>query len=262
MGDVVTLVMVAVVTIVIAPLIVRHGRWQSRAPRFALWAWLLLFTTGLVSVGGAVLIAVGTTAGLIPHLEDGHTVFDHTVLAVVAWGSLAILGGLAVVVAVRLERLEGSAHAIRDAAERCRRVAATPSGLAPDVTITETDRVFALAVPGPNPHILVSRGLVTALTADELAAVIEHERSHLVNCHSMIVTLAEINQACVPRLAAARAFGSALTVIVELVADDAAVRRCGASALSAALRVLDAAGESNSAALRADRLDRRRALSR
>lgn len=257
MANVAILIAVAAVTIVIAPFVIRYGQWHARAPRTALFVWLVLFTTGLVSIGAAVFVAVATTAGVIPHVEDGHSSFDHTVLAVIAWASLAAAGALAVIVMVRLDIIDGSARAVRDAVVECRRVSTTPSDAGSDVTVAESPRLFALAVPGPEPHIVVSRGLVDTLTSVQLDAVLEHERSHLVNRHSVILTLAEINQACVPRLAAARAFGTAMVLLVELIADDDAVRRVGPDALCGALRIMASSGESNSAALRADRIAQR-----
>ena len=85
------------------------------------------------------------------------------------------------------------------------------------------------------PCVAVSRGLVEAASADELRAVIEHERYHVRNVDPLKIVLARSLSAALfflPVLAALRAryIGDC-----ELAADRHAIARCGDRPLAGAL---------------------------
>ena len=60
------------------------------------------------------------------------------------------------------------------------------------LVVLPTDAVVAYAAPGAPPQVVVSRGLVGALTSDELDAVVRHELTHLRNGHHRDLVLAGV----------------------------------------------------------------------
>ncbi len=92
-----------------------------------------------------------------------------------------------------------------------------------DVAVVPASQSFAYSVPGPNPQIVLSEGLRDAMTAEELAAVIRHEASHLHRRHHRELVLAcEIENvfARIPALARAT---SVLRLAAERCADEDAI---------------------------------------
>ncbi|ADL47495.1 M56 family metallopeptidase [Micromonospora aurantiaca (nom. illeg.)] len=101
-----------------------------------------------------------------------------------------------------------------------------------------------LWIPHPTPmaySIGGSRGLTVLasaagdLPAEQLAAVLSHERAHLRERHHLLVGAVEGLAAAVPWLPLTRQAPSAVRLLVELRADAAAVRECGPRAVRDAL---------------------------
>ena len=84
-------------------------------------------------------------------------------------------------------RPEAADSPVRAAVGRLAALAGIP---APDVAIAETDSLnaFAVGLRRGGSTIVVTRGLVHALTAAELEAVLAHELSHLVNRDAAVMT--------------------------------------------------------------------------
>lgn len=92
-----------------------------------------------------------------------------------------------------------------------------------DLAVVPATQALAYSVPGPNPQIVLSEGLREAMTAEELAAVIRHETSHLRRHHHRQLVLAcEIETVFAPIPALARAT-SVLRLAVERCADEDAI---------------------------------------
>jgi predicted Zn-dependent protease len=92
------------------------------------------------------------------------------------------------------------------------------------------------------------------LTPGQVRAVIEHERAHLVGGHAWITQVARLNAACLPRLQGAREFQSAVRLLVELIADDAAARVCGRAEVAGALAALGSVRQDEGLMLRSRRV--------
>jgi Zn-dependent protease with chaperone function len=96
--------------------------------------------------------------------------------------------------------------------------------------IIESDDVFAYTMPGRSRSIVLSRGLVSKLTAPEVSVVIAHERAHARLRHDRALL---VGQLCVIVLPFMRPLLSRLEFALERIADEAAVTVCGSRQLVA-----------------------------
>jgi Zn-dependent protease with chaperone function len=242
----------AVTLLLIAPAVLTVGRWQVRFPRIALTLWFTAFFAGGALVASSVAVAL-LAAVRAEHGQGGEAV----IVTVVAWLSLAAIGAVIAIVAAASEPLVSS-H---------REELGT---LTPLVFAREQRKDFVLArfegalpvacaVRRPERTILLSSGMEEALTPAQLQAVLAHERAHLRGGHDWAIRIAEINAACLPaRLPAGTALRRATSLLIELVADDAAARQTGAVNLANALARLAELTEDTGMTLRAERLTLRR----
>ena len=89
------------------------------------------------------------------------------------------------------------------------------------LVVLDNDRPEAFATPGARGRIVVTTGLLRALTADERRALLAHEASHLRHRHAWWLLAAELAVAANPMLSSTvRAIGHA----VERWADEDAAR--------------------------------------
>lgn len=264
----------ALVCLVAAPLVLTRGSWRVHYPRLCLTLWYVAFVTGVgAAVGsGALGVWYGWQAGV-----DGRILADSFGFAaepwlgdavqitggVVGWSTLAIGGGLLSLVATRAMTLISSGRRIR---AQLRRVVAR-SGYRREVvdgtpvTYIASRRPIACGLAGRvHGEVIISAELDLALTRRELTAVIEHERAHLRGAHLLLSRVALLNQACLPTARAAREMRRATSLLTELIADDAAARRCGGADLVAALTKIGNAEHDPTLGLRARRIEQRMAL--
>lgn len=225
-----TPVVLGLLAVVLAgPLPSLLSRW-SRLRRTPSAAMLLWQSTALA----AVLAALGAGLSLAT---------DRLWEPPVARGDLvvaALAGGVTVVVAGRLLL---SGHLTGTTLRRTRRahrdrvdlVARTDGG----VSVLEHELPVAYCVPGmAGSRIVVSRSTLVALSPLELAAVLEHERSHLRARHDLVLEAFAVLHRAFPRWVASGAARHEVEVLVEVLADRAAVRRADRRALVAALLAL------------------------
>jgi Zn-dependent protease with chaperone function len=237
-----------------APRLLRLRRFAVRRPRVLLAVWLGVFLTGAAAIVGSVLWSV-----LLVLAARTDPVDAGWIAGVLAWGALAITGAVGALVLTRAEPLlSGRGAASRDldllaaaCTERVERIGAV------QVLFVRAERPIAFSSTGDGGRIVVTSALAEALTRGELRAVLEHERAHLTGRHDVLLRLARLNRACLPALFGARAFDQAVHLLIELAADDAAARVCGAHALSSALRSTAALEPNEWAEIRAERLDAR-----
>lgn len=99
----------------------------------------------------------------------------------------------------------------------------------------EHSRPLAFSLAGPRPLVVATLGLTQRLTEREVLAVLEHERAHVRGHHHLLLAAAHALAGALPVLPLLRQAPTALTDLVELAADAAASRRCGARVLHDAL---------------------------
>jgi Peptidase family M48 len=113
---------------------------------------------------------------------------------------------------------------------------------APGALVVDHPAAAAYCLPGLRSRIVVSVGALDLLRPAELAAVLAHERAHLRERHDLVV---------LPFTALRRAFGwsrtcadahQSVALLIEMLADDRALRARPARALAGALARFGSAG--------------------
>lgn len=108
------------------------------------------------------------------------------------------------------------------------------------VGVRLVDHPYAVAycLPGLRPRVVLSSGALMTFRDDELAAVLAHERAHAHGHHDLVVQPFVAWAATFPFLPTAPRALSAVELLVEMLADDAARRTCRAESLQRALQHL------------------------
>lgn len=97
------------------------------------------------------------------------------------------------------------------------------------------DAPIAASIGGRPGLVVLSDALPRLLSPRALAATLAHERAHLRGRHHALVAIVETLAAALPVCPLLRAAPAATRDLVELAADAAATRRCGAPAVGEAL---------------------------
>jgi Zn-dependent protease with chaperone function len=117
-----------------------------------------------------------------------------------------------------------------------------------DLRVLDVSQPLAYCLPGVRSRVVVSEGALTTLADAEVAAILSHERAHLRARHDLVLEAFTAVHAAFPRLVRSANALRAVQLLVELLADDAAVRATGRTPLARAL-VACAAGRPPSGAL-------------
>jgi Zn-dependent protease with chaperone function len=157
--------------------------------------------------------------------------------------SLGLAGFAAVAAAAMLGRLGYTAAGYVREVARVRRLQtaslALLSARAADLVVLPHPAPAAYCVPGRPGRIVVTEGALAALRPDQLYAVVAHERAHLAGRHAFLVGVATVLERAFGLLAPV--FGRSrreIAALVEMIADDAAVRACPRSRVAEALLIL------------------------
>jgi Zn-dependent protease with chaperone function len=255
--------LLAVLLVGPAPALLARATWPLRAPRAAMVLWQAV---ALAAVLSAFSAGIAIASRLLMPGPDGHptasiigaaarlgwplwtvyiTVFALTVLV----GVRLMVAVLRVAIANRRRRahhrmvvdLVGVGHGA---------AAAQPCGRGRDLRVLDVAQPLAYCLPGVRSRVVVSEGTLTTLTGDEVAAILTHERAHLRARHDLVLEAFTAVHAAFPRLVRSGNALRAVQLLVELLADDAAVRATGRTPLARAL-VACASGRAPSGALAA-----------
>ncbi|MBC6462099.1 M48 family metalloprotease [Actinomadura sp. HBU206391] len=192
-------------------------------PLHPVWSARLLVTvaatTALSMVGTCGFLAVNYGATMAPQvagrLPEWALVGDDSPVPAALGVPATILTGVNLLIAAKLTvRWAGDVHAAHESAQG----------------LLETDTPIALAVPGRTGGVLVSRGLLRRLSAEELEIVFHHERSHLRHRHHRYLAVGELAAGILPPL---RPLSKRLRFTVERWADEDAAEAVGDRSLVA-----------------------------
>jgi Zn-dependent protease with chaperone function len=232
-----------------AALALAAARWPRRSPAAAIVLWQALgLGWGLATVGA--LAALGTAdarAGVAGGaLAMASRVLQARSLAAGILGLrlLAVTAGLMMLLLLCWILVAASAGVLR--ARRRQRVLlsllAYGDPKVPGALVVNHPAATAYCVPGLRSKIVISAGALDLLDQAELAAVLAHERAHLRERHDLVL---------LPFTALLRAFrwsavaceaNDAVSLLVEMLADDRALRHRPARELATALLRVGAAG--------------------
>ena len=120
--------------------------------------------------------------------------------------------------------------------------------------LVEHAQPTAYCVAGRQPTVILTTGAVQALDSGQLDAVLAHERAHLTGRHHRLLAMARIGREVLPFLPLMRDAEEQVARLVELHADDAAIRARDPQLLATAIVVL-ATSASPAAALAAGATD-------
>jgi hypothetical protein len=125
----------------------------------------------------------------------------------------------------------------------------------PGTVVVDDPRATAFGLPGFRGRVVVSSGAIDALSSDELRAVLAHERAHLHAHHDLVLFPFRSLASSLPESRSLAEVSSRVGTLVEMAADNRALRECEPAALARALCALADPGvasvrESGSAATR------------
>ncbi|MFI9812727.1 M56 family metallopeptidase [Saccharothrix variisporea] len=210
-------------------------------PTVALAAWLAS------AVGVVVAAALAVTLLLVPDhgthalgrlhqcwssLGHGMTPGVEAAGGLLGLGLVAALLARLVVVSTRAARRRARTRRTQLATLR---VAARQESGTPTTLWLDHDAPLAFTLAGSPGVVVATEGLHRHLTDDQVAAVLTHERAHLAGRHHLLVAAGEAIATVLPVLPLFRHAPAAVKALVELAADAAAVRTCGAEAVRSAL---------------------------
>jgi hypothetical protein len=209
------------------PALLGRARWPRRDPLVALVCWQAVGLAGGLSILGAL-----TVHGLAPWghslpgagraLLSGDTArepvrVDHRIALVLAAVLAAELLGVLALSWVRTARTRRRHRELLE-------LVVQPSSAAPDARLLEHPAPVAFCLPGARPLLVLSSGMVAELDDGQLAAVVAHERAHLAEHHHLYLLPFLAWKAALPVLPAAARALSAVRGLVEMRADDRALR--------------------------------------
>jgi Zn-dependent protease with chaperone function len=112
----------------------------------------------------------------------------------------------------------------------------------PGALVVDYPAAAAYCLPGLRSAIVVSAGALELLDADELAAVLAHERAHLRERHDLVLLPFAALLRAFRWASVARQAQRAVALLIEMHADDRALRHRSAKELATALLRVGAAG--------------------
>ena len=240
---------------VAAAVSLRSAAWPRRSPAAAILLWQALgLGWGLAAVGALVepaivayrsgaadsplLIARRLVAGRI---TAGRGVVPEVpgVLWIASFAAGAAL--LVTLCAVLIVALVAVLSARRRQRELLALLAHGDPRL-PGTLVVDHPTAAAYCVPGLRSKIVVSAGALSLLDRAELAAVLAHERAHLRERHDLVLIPFTALLRAFPRSQVATASHRAVSLLVEMLADDRARRQRPARELATALLRFGVAG--------------------
>jgi Zn-dependent protease with chaperone function len=258
---------VALVLVGPVPAVLARASWPLRAPRAAIVLWQSI---ALAAVLSAFSAGIAIASRLFVPGADGRPSATITseidalglplwIVYVVVFALTLVVGGrlivavIQVAIATRRRRahhrmlvdlLGASGHT---APEVCTKAVCTK---ATGLRILDVDQPLAYCLPGVRSRVVVSQGTLTALADEEIAAILSHEQAHLRARHDLVLEMFTAVHAAFPRFVRSASALGAVRLLIELLADDAAVRAAGPTPLARAL-VACASGRTPSGALAA-----------
>jgi Zn-dependent protease with chaperone function len=230
------------------PALLARAHWPLRAPRAAMVLWqavavaavLSAFSAGIAIASRLFVPGADGRPTASPAAEIGRLGWPLWILDVAVFALTLLIGArlaLAVIrVAVSTRRRRAHHRMLVDLlglAPDAVAVRACARGV--DLRVLEVAQPLAYCLPGVRSRVVVSEGTLDSLSEAEVAAILSHERAHLRARHDLVLEAFTAAHAAFPRFVRSASALDAVQLLVELLADDAAVRAAGRAPLARAL---------------------------
>ncbi|MFJ6418178.1 M56 family metallopeptidase [Paeniglutamicibacter sp. NPDC091659] len=224
------------------PVALSRARWSARSPFAAMVVWQAIALAGGLSMIGAMLFwglnplgdsLVSASVGGFKLLMGDPDVNSPGPVHIFALSTAALLGFHLVLTLIR------AAWRISRQRSRHRHILSLLSERSPTdpaTLVLDHETPVAYCLPSFSGSVTVlSRGLVQKLSPDELRAVMAHERAHLDQRHDLLLLAFTSWNDALPWLPTSRLSLAAVQELVEMLADDAALREVESPTLLRAL---------------------------
>lgn len=226
-----------------ATVLVRSGppwvaRWTflRRVPRAAVVLWQAGALAALVCVLGLTWLVLGETLGAGGRLTwwEGVAalvvvVFALVVVARLVWALVRVIGSTG----TRRRRHRDLVDLLAAAGED------DLQARHPGLRVLAETRPLAYCLPGlRGSRVVVSAGTLAMLSTEELSAVLAHERAHLRARHDVVLATFDAVHQAFPHAIRSELPAEQSRLLVEMLADDAAVRGVGRRPLGRAMVAL------------------------
>ena len=240
------------------PAMLARASWPFRAPRAAIVLWQAV---ALAAVLSAFSAGIAIASRLFAPGRDGRPTTTVTseidALGWPLWIAYVVVFALTLVVGARLlasvlqvaiatRRRRAHHRMVVDLVGKSQRWAHAHAG--DGLRILDVEQPLAYCLPGVRSRVVLSEGALTTLADNEIAAILSHERAHLRARHDLVLEMFTAVHAAFPRFVRSASALDTVRLLVEMLADDAAVRAAGPTPLARAL-VACAAGRAPSGAL-------------
>jgi Zn-dependent protease with chaperone function len=245
------------------PAVLARASWPMRAPRAAIVLWQSI---ALAAVLSAFSAGIAIASRLFVPGPDGRPTATITseirALGWPLWTAYVLVFAITLVIGARLmtailqvaiatRRRRAHHRMMVDLLDMSHesnppQVCTKASGL----RILDVKQPLAYCLPGVRSRVVVSEGTLKSLSDSEIDAILTHERAHLRARHDLVLEMFTAVHAAFPRFVRSGSALDAVRLLIELLADDAAVRAAGPTPLARAL-VACASGRTPTGALAA-----------
>jgi Zn-dependent protease with chaperone function len=235
------------------PAMLARASWPIRAPRAAIVLWQSI---ALAAVLSAFSAGIAIASRLFVPGPDGRPTATITseidALGWPLWVAYVIVFAVTLVIGGRLPFavLQVAIATRRRRAHHRMVVDLVGKSQGNHLRILDVAQPLAYCLPGVRSRVVVSEGALNALGDNEMAAILSHERAHLRARHDLVLEMFTAVHAAFPRFVRSGNALDAVRLLIEMLADDAAVRTAGPTPLARAL-VACASGRTPSGALAA-----------
>jgi Zn-dependent protease with chaperone function len=246
------------------PAMLARASWPMRAPRAAIVLWQSI---ALAAVLSAFSAGIAIASRLFAPGRDGRPTATVTseieVLGWPVWLAYVLVLAITLVIGARLatavlqvaiatRRRRAHHRMMVDLLDMSHESTPPPQVCikASGLRILDVRQPLAYCLPGVRSRVVVSEGTLKSLSDSEIGAILTHERAHLRARHDLVLEMFTAVHAAFPRLVRSGSALDAVRLLIEMLADDAAVRAAGPTPLARAL-VACASGHTPSGALAA-----------
>jgi Zn-dependent protease with chaperone function len=229
-----------------------RASWPRRSPAAAILLWQALgLASGLAAVGALLATGVwgqdtrsaGVLGGLTTlagRLATGHLLAPLQPPLVIAVRLIVLAAGLALLTVLWWVLVMAFAAAIGARRRQRALLALLAHGdpKAPGALVIDYPAAAAYCLPGIRSQIVVSAGTLDLLAPAELAAVLAHERAHVRARHDLVLIPFTSLRRAFPRSRVITQAYQTVALLVEMMADDRALRVRGLVARELATALL------------------------